>query len=123
MPVIFDWDKINKIETLEGLELELKRIELKERGALREFRSFYSKAISLGTVCWILAILTITVLCGIRDCNNAPILSIDNKVLIVLISTTTLNVFGFFVLVVKYMFASPKEPRSIENKKEIGKTD
>jgi hypothetical protein len=112
-----DWKNINGIKNFKDLELELKRIELKERCALREFRAFYSNAIFWVTVLWVVAILVVTILCG-KD-----ILCLDNKVLIALISTTTVNVFAFFVLVVKYMFQSPKEPNPVAAKPEIVKAE
>ena len=99
---IFDWPFINSLKTIEEIELELKRIELKERGALREFRAFYSMAIFIVTVSWTLAVIAIVVLKGMG------LLILDKAELITLISTTTINVFAFFVLVVKYMFNSPR---------------
>jgi hypothetical protein len=97
--LINDWKKINGINTIDELELELKRMELKERGALREFRAFYSGALFLLTIVWILVVLLIVLL------NTR----LSDKILIALITTTTINVFAFFVLVVKYMFATPKD--------------
>ena len=99
---VTDWKKFNSINTIEELEIELKRMELKERGSLREFRKFYSKALFVVTILWILIVLAIVIL----DKN------LSDKVLITLITTTTVNVFAFFLLVVKYMFAVPNSPHS-----------
>jgi len=54
------------------------------------------------TVLWIFMIIIIVVACGSGH------LKLSDSVLITLITTTTLNVFGFMVIVVKYLFNADK---------------
>jgi hypothetical protein len=41
---------------------------------------------------------------GLRRANGSAVLQLSDPVLIALITTTTLNVFGFFLLVIKFLF-------------------
>jgi len=61
-------------------------------------RLSYAKLTFILTCVWISTSMTIVV------CEGANILSLSEAVLITLISTTTANVFGFFFLVIKYLF-------------------
>lgn len=65
-----------------------------------EERKKYASYIFYMVCFWLLAIMTIVILVG------AKVLVISDAVLIALITSTTLNVVAFFVIVTKYLFPS-----------------
>lgn len=73
---------------------------LKENNRLRRKYAYY---IFVFTCLWTSLIFLILILQGF---NTFECFYLSNNVLITLITTTTINVFGFFVLVVKFLFNS-----------------
>jgi membrane-associated HD superfamily phosphohydrolase len=65
-------------------------------------RQQMTNQIFMVAVVWIFIIVIIVVACGSGH------LKLSDSVLITLITTTTLNVFGFMVIVVKYLFNTNK---------------
>jgi hypothetical protein len=63
-------------------------------------------------VCWLVAAEGIVVLAGFSACGFA----LSEKVLIVLITSTTANVLGLFYVVAKWLYPSPSE-KDIKTKK------
>lgn len=61
----------------------------------------YARKTFILTCFWIGVVIIIVIL------NSARIVNLSDTVLITLISTTTINVFGFFYLVIKYLFHTP----------------
>ncbi len=57
------------------------------------------------TVSWIFVVLVILIPASFYNAfSGKHVLEISDTVLIALLTTTTLNVFGFFLLVMKYLF-------------------
>lgn len=65
-------------------------------------RKRYSYRIFLITSGWLIAVLTIIILSGLN------ILKLSDAVLIALLGSTTVNVLGFFVIVIQYLFNKDK---------------
>ena len=65
------------------------------------FPSSFRPICHLESVFWQACILAIIAFHGVG------LLSIDTSVLIALLTTTTVNVFAFLVIVMKFVFASP----------------
>jgi hypothetical protein len=76
--------------------IELKRQILDQN---RDERKRYAKNIFCLTTGWTIAIFTLLFLIGLGYIKN-----VSDKVLITLITSTTINFFGFFFLVIKYLF-------------------
>jgi hypothetical protein len=85
-----------------GISLEIKRERLKALIQANKFRGKYEQVLFGISVIWLGIMLTIVVKQG-----NGTI-HLADSVLITFISTTTVNVLAFFVLVVKYFFSSDK---------------
>lgn len=85
--------EINQLIALENLN------RLKDDNAARKN---FSDLIFTVTVIWMFAILFIVLLCGMGR------IKLSNEVLITLITTATANVFGFFYVVVNYLFNKEK---------------
>lgn len=64
-------------------------------------RAKYAKKIFNLTLAWTFGIFLVVLLQGF---NNYDHYYLSDKVLITLITSTTINLFGFFLLVVKYLF-------------------
>jgi hypothetical protein len=84
------------------LEEEMAKEALNRLVADNTARKKFSKWIFVLTVFWMFSVLTVVVLCG------RTVLQLSNGVLIALITTTTANVFGFFYVVVNYLFNKSK---------------
>lgn len=65
-------------------------------------RQKYSHRIFLITCYWLSAVLLILILSGFK------VLNLPTSVLLALIGTTTINVLGFFVIVIQYLFNKEK---------------
>ncbi len=81
----------------------------------KDERVKYAKYTFVLTCCWLAAILIILVLAGIQSDYKyyGRILKFNDRVLLALITTTTINVFGYFLLVMKFLF-NKQEMMSIE---------
>ena len=85
-----------------------REVRLEELRTLQEFnkalaqnnaeRKIYAKLIFVITCVWTAAIFVIIFLVGFRK------MTISDTIVVTLISSTTVNFFGFFYLVVKYLF-------------------
>lgn len=75
-----------------------------DQAALQNFllnqsaRTIYSHRIFFMTCGWLISVITILVLVGIK------VLLLSDAVIIALLGTTTINVLGFFVIVTQYLF-------------------
>ncbi len=67
-----------------------------------EARKRYSHRIYLLTSFWLFSVISILVLVGVK------VLVLPEAVLIALLGTTTINVLGFFVIVIQYLFNKDK---------------
>ncbi|TCD28633.1 hypothetical protein EZ456_04385 [Pedobacter psychrodurus] len=65
-------------------------------------RKRYSHRIFLITTGWLISVITILVAVGLAK------LKLSDSVLIALLGTTTINVLGFFVIVIQYLFNKDK---------------
>ena len=79
-------------------DIELKKEELEQRKEDREQRKRYSKRLVIFVCAYLLIAIAVVCLCGRNK------MTIDSKVLITLLSTTTANVIGLFAVVAKYLF-------------------
>jgi hypothetical protein len=84
----------------------------------REERKRYARHIFLFTCLWATTIFIILILSGLKCIKDVKYFefSLSDKVLITLITSTTVNFFGFFLLVVKYLFNTPEKEK--ESKKQ-----
>lgn len=92
---------VNEINVLD-IDAEFAKAQLKRLIDDNKARKTYSYWLFAVTVLWMLFVLMIVVQCG----RGAILLS--DGVLIALITTTTANVFGFFYVVVNYLFNREK---------------
>lgn len=84
------------------LEVEKQRENLNTLRQNNEERKTYAREIFGMTQAWAIVIFILIIVSGIASAFKESFLS--DKVLIALITTTTANFFGFFFLVVKYLF-------------------
>jgi hypothetical protein len=91
-----DADKAIKLELL-----RIKREQLTQMQQNRAERKKYARHIFIFTCVWAILIFSILLLNGWKSSTG---FEISDKVLITLITSTTINFFGFFLLVVKYLF-------------------
>ena len=63
----------------------------------------YAKWTFVLTFCWIFVVMGLVFLNGYHP-KNGKLLELSDSVIITLITTTTINVFGFFLLVIKFLF-------------------
>lgn len=73
----------------------------------RDQRRRYARLTFFLTCFWITLVMVIVALSGLdvpKSGINGRLLKLSDPVIITLITTTTLNVFGFFLLVMKYLF-------------------
>lgn len=64
----------------------------------------YAKWTFVLTFCWIFIVLLLVFLNGYNGTKGSRLLHLSDSVIITLITTTTINVFGFFLLVIKFLF-------------------
>ncbi|HLA58833.1 MAG TPA: hypothetical protein VK622_08730 [Puia sp.] len=95
------------------MELDIRREHLIMLRSNNEGRRDYAKKTFWLTVSWIFVILATTILSGLK------VFILSDAVLIALITTTTLNVFGFFLLVMKYLFSTREGGNPLISKRKI----
>lgn len=83
------------------------REKVHQMAKINHLREKYTSKLFILTVSWVFLIIAITVTDGLRW------IELGSSELIALITTTTINVLVFFVLVVKYLFQIPKEDKDI----------
>lgn len=97
----------------ENFERAIKTEDLKLRKEVYELakqnrteRKKYAWHIFIVTCIWATLIFMIVIANGLKSINGKQYFTfeISDKVMITLITSTTLNFFGFFLLVVKYLF-------------------
>src|SRR5687767_4336801 len=91
----------NEVEKRD-MEEEFSRAQLKRLLDDNKARKSFSQWIFAITVLWMFIVLVIVVQC------SRGIFLLSDGVLIALITTTTANVFGFFYVVVNYLFNKDK---------------
>jgi hypothetical protein len=91
------------------LNYEIKRAYLKTLQDNNIQRKRYAINTFILTCCWIAIVIVIVVLTGLKR------LILSDAVLITLITTTTASVFGFFLLVMKYLFNTGLEKPKTDN--------
>jgi len=64
----------------------------------------YAKWTFVLTCFWILVVMILVLLNGYHPANGSRPLQLSDTIIVTLISTTTINVFGFFLLVIKFLF-------------------
>lgn len=92
---------VNEVRVLD-LEEEFSRAQLKRLLDDNKARKSFSQWIFSITVLWMFAVLLVVIQC------SRKIFMLSDGVLIALITTTTTNVFGFFYVVVNYLFNKEK---------------
>jgi hypothetical protein len=90
---------VREVSDLEG---EFSRAQLKRLIDDNKARKTFSQWIFALTVLWMLGVMMVVVQC------SRQVLILSDGVLIALITTTTANVFGFFYVVVNYLFNKDK---------------
>lgn len=86
--------------TMAGLEVELRKEDVRGKRQDREQRKDFAYHIFK----FICAYMAVTMLLVFLSGCNCACFSLEGSVLITLLSTTTANVFGLFVIVAKYLF-------------------
>jgi hypothetical protein len=89
-------------EEVEELNAEFTRAQLKRLIDDNKARKMFSQRLFFITVLWMFIVLVIVIQCGRK------VITLSDGVLIALITTTTANVFGFFYVVVNYLFNKDK---------------
>jgi hypothetical protein len=92
------------VKEVKGLDMEeeFARVQLKRLLDDNKARKVFSVIIFAITVMWMFLVLFIVVQC------SRKVFHLNDGVLIALITTTTANVFGFFYVVVNYLFNKDK---------------
>ncbi|OQP59366.1 hypothetical protein [Niastella populi] len=89
-------------EEVEVLNAEFTKAQLKRLIDDNKARKIFSQRLFFITVLWMFIVLAIVIQCGRKK------ITLSDGVLIALITTTTANVFGFFYVVVNYLFNKDK---------------
>jgi hypothetical protein len=89
-------------EEVEVLNAEFSKAQLKRLIDDNKARKMFSQRLFFITVLWMFIVLVIVIECGRKK------ITLSDGVLIALITTTTANVFGFFYVVVNYLFNKDK---------------
>ena len=92
------------VREVKGLDMEeeYSRAQLKRLLDDNRARKIFSNIIFAITVLWMFLVLFIVIQC------SRKVFNLSDGVLIALITTTTANVFGFFYVVVNYLFNKDK---------------
>lgn len=92
--------KVSQEESLFADKIDnlLRHQDLQDREQDREQRKKYSYYIFIYICVYMLIVLSIVILTGAR------VLNLADSILIALLTTTTANVLGLFVIVTKYLF-------------------
>jgi hypothetical protein len=85
------------------VELDIRRAYLESLQDNNRQRKQYARNTFILTCIWISVVLVIAGLSGFEK------IKLSDTVLVTLITTTTANVFGFFFLVMKYLFRTEAE--------------
>lgn len=85
-----------------NLDEEYTRAQLKRLLDDNQARKSFSQWLFAITVIWMFVVLIIVIQCGRQA------ITLSDGVLVALITTTTANVFGFFYVVVNYLFNKDK---------------
>lgn len=85
--------------TQKSLELELKNEELTDKRQNREERKKYAKWIFWLLVAYVVVVMVLLYFCGFH------LTTLSESVLVTLLSTTTVNMIGIFIVVTKYLFS------------------
>lgn len=93
--------------------LEHERLQNEQQN--RADRRKYANRIYWLMVCWISSIMLTVLVNGLGDCIY---FHVSDKVLITLISGTTINVLGVFVIVAKYLFNHGPKFKGKESKQK-----
>ena len=89
----------------EQIDTDLKREVLENSKQDRNARKNYALMIFGFLVCFMTSVMVVVFLSG----NKNKCFELDESVLIALLTTSTANVIGVFVFVVKYLFLFPDE--------------
>ena len=102
-----DIERLLRAEELkrEQIDTDLKREVLENSKQDRNARKNYALMIFGFLVCFMTSVMVVVFLSGNENKN----FELDESVLIALLTTSTANVIGVFVFVVKYLFPSTKE--------------
>jgi hypothetical protein len=90
------------VEEIKDVDAEMRKEQLKRLIADNQARKRFSQWIFAVTVIWMFCVLMIVVQCA------RGVFHLTDGVMIALITTTTANVFGFFYVVVNYLFNREK---------------
>jgi hypothetical protein len=93
--------KIHELEK-QSLELQLLKAQIRKFEDDNVGRREFSRSIFTVTVIWMFLVLMIVIQCANHKWH------LDNSVLIALITTTTANVIGVFIIVANYLFNRAK---------------
>lgn len=104
-----DVEKLRGREEIEALRIanKLKCEELECRKQDRAQRKVYADYLFIFLCIYMLIVLSVLYKSGCAQSG----FELSDSVVITLITTTTANVIGIFVLVIKYLFKSPEEKR------------
>lgn len=108
--------KLHDAKDLEDLKTRREYNKLLKQN--RKERKRYAKHIFIFTCCWGILIFVTLIANALNSINGHKYFEfqLSDNVLITLITSTTINFFGFFLLVVKYLFHIDKAP---ERKEEV----
>jgi hypothetical protein len=90
------------VREVSDLDEEFSRAQLKRLIDDNKARKTFSQWIFALTVLWMFGVMMVVIQC------SRQVLILSDGVLIALITTTTANVFGFFYVVVNYLFNKDK---------------
>lgn len=123
---VLEEEKVYVQKATEEAFKQQKLIKLKERNTLaiqnREERKKYAGHIFIITCIWTTLIFFVIIAASLKTINKVAYFEfkISDSVLITLITSTTVNFFGFFYLVVRYLFnTETPSGKDSENKDKI----
>ncbi len=85
----------------ERLRLQREQQDIKHRDQDQSSRNNYSKFIIGFAVAWVTAVICLVVASGLKSITG---FDLSDKVLMVLVGSTTVNVLGLLGIVMKYLF-------------------
>src|SRR5205085_2446664 len=94
-------ERLHELER-QALELQLLKAQIRKFEDDNQSRKEFSRSIFTLTVIWIFLVLMIIIQCAGGKWH------LDDSVLIALITTTTANVIGIFIIVANYLFNKEK---------------
>ena len=102
---LFVEGNLEKALKIEDLKLRRENYQLAVQN--RTERKKYARHIFIVTCVWATLIFLIVIASGFKEVKDGKTVfsfTISDRVMITLITSTTINFFGFFLLVVKYLF-------------------